>query len=103
MMVAQVKHKSASVTLRPLPENKVWLANLYAEERMQGHAKELMQKVVDQADAAGITLQLDARAFGHPYGMSTGALIVFYEEFGFHHIMGVGKHLMERDPVVSQE
>lgn len=102
-MVAKLKHKSASVTLRPTENNTVWVANLYAEERMQGHASELMQQIVDKADEQGITLQLDARAYGTPYGMSTGALIIFYESFGFYHLTGAGKHLMERSPNIYKE
>jgi hypothetical protein len=101
-MSATLKHKSASITLRPLPNNAVWVSNLYSEERMQGHATELMQQLVDKADEQGITLQLDARAYGHPFGMSTGALMIFYESFGFYHLTGeqgrVDKHLMERKP-----
>ena len=98
-MASVIKHKSASVTLRPTTDNKVWVANLYSEERMKGHARELMQKVVDRADAQDMTLQLDARAYGTPYGMSTGALILFYESFGFQRIPEVTKHLMERQPI----
>lgn len=101
--MAQLKHKSASVTLRPTENNTVWMSNLYAEERMQGHANELMHQIVDKADEDGITLQLDARAYGHPYGMSTGALIIFYEGFGFYRLAGIGKHLMERRPNIYKE
>lgn len=96
--MVQLKYKSASVTLRSTVDNTVWVSNLYAEERRQGHARILMQEVIHQADAKGVTLQLDARAYGHPYGMSTGALIIFYEEFGFYRLAAIGKHLMERKP-----
>ena len=100
-MVVKLVHKSASVTLRPTPENTVWVANLYAQERRQGHAKELMQQVCEKADAQSVTLQLDARQYGHPLGMNTGELILFYESFGFEHVPAIGKHLMQRPP--SQE
>ncbi len=102
-MSTTIKHKSASLTLRPLEDNKVWLADLYAEERMQGHATELLQKVINQADEDGIILQLDARQYGDTHGMTTGALIIFYESFGFHHVTGLTKHLMERLPKESND
>jgi len=103
-MVAKLKHKSASVTLRPVEGNVVWLANLYAEERKQGHARELMTEVITKADAQGIVLQLDARAYGHPSGMGNGDLILFYESFGFRKVESdITKNLMERQPQGSQE
>lgn len=62
------------------------LSTLYSRQLGQGHATQVVQKIVDYADAHGFTLILIANPFG--YGTSHPVpdiyrLTAFYQKFGF--------------------
>lgn len=61
------------------------VAQVYSEDRGKGHAKGLLQKVINFADENGLTLYLKVSAYGpaRAPGLSNKQLVVFYEQFGF--------------------
>lgn len=82
--VVQFKQLSASAHLTvdfELKESR--LANVFSEERQQGHATALMQSVIEYADDNELTVYLTARRYGHPIGPDNDVLVDLYKKFGF--------------------
>ena len=61
------------------------LSNLYSRSRGKGHAKGVMQDVVDYADVHQFTIRLIAEPYGpdHISKANMESLMAFYERFGF--------------------
>jgi GNAT superfamily N-acetyltransferase len=63
-----------------------------ASNPRKGHATKLMHQVSKEADRAGITLLLEARAFQD--GMTSDQLIKWYTKFGFIEIPSEGDSII---------
>ena len=95
---AKFTHESASVLVTPR-EDYYWVSHLYSIIPKKGHAKELMQKVIEWADTAQVILSLEARQYGNVHGLTTTQLKIFYEGFGF-----IGEApFMTREPVSREK
>jgi GNAT superfamily N-acetyltransferase len=78
------------------------VSTLYSRDRGQGHARIVMERIIQHADHNGLKLELTARPFGDAHGLNNSELIAFYEKFGFHRkTLDRPSPLMVREP--SQE
>lgn len=78
------RHGSASALLLIYEFGPCLVTTLYSNDPGKGHAKAVMQEIVDYADERGLSLALSARQFNNERGLNNDQLILFYEKFGFH-------------------
>lgn len=64
-------------------EDTITVSSLYSEFRRRGHATELMQRVIELADAMDRNLILRVQPYGDDERIEKKRLIEFYEKFGF--------------------
>lgn len=76
-------HKSASLNLALWEPTRASFADVYATERNQGHATNLLNELTRFADDRGMTLVTGAQAYGDEPRLSTPQLVEFYKKFGF--------------------
>lgn len=81
------KYESASAKLEELGPAKTTysLRNLFSRSRGQGHAKGVMQQIVQYADDNNITILLVIQRYGYKdkKALDNSQLKAFYEKFGF--------------------
>ena len=91
-------HKSASCALVVNKKGYFTLINLFSLEPGKGHAKELMQQIVDWADREQVKVILEPRQYGNSHGIPTTGLKAFYGRFGFVEVITTPISIMEREP-----
>jgi N-acetylglutamate synthase-like GNAT family acetyltransferase len=87
----------ASASVLPTADPEVFtLTNLlvYRKERRKGHGKELMYRIIDDADAEHVFLLLFAKSAGR---MTDTQLVKWYKQFDFVSATG-NKRIMYRAP-----
>lgn len=91
------RHKRATAKLVVWDKERATVSNLFSVQRGKGHAKGVMQKIVDYADDHGLILTLVVGMYGYADkdSMDNAALKVFYAKFGFK---DMGRNFMERVP-----
>lgn len=77
------RHGSASALLLIYDVGPSLVTSLYSNDPGKGHAKAVMQQIVDYADERGLELTLSARQFNNERGLKNPELIEFYRKFGF--------------------
>lgn len=84
-MIKQVtlKCESASLHLSIWNNERASIRDLYSEIRRKGHATKLLRRIVLLADVLGLTLILEADAYGLGERLDNSELERFYEKFGF--------------------
>lgn len=55
-------------------------------DRRAGHARALMERVLEWADNSGYSLILEVGRYGQPVGPDNDVLVRFYESLGFEKI-----------------
>lgn len=85
MKIVKFQHESASAQFQYVDKDVVFLNNLWSEERGQGHASELMNKIVTYADQNQLTIIIIAQRYGNPNrsALNNRQLEEFYVKFGF--------------------
>lgn len=85
MKAMTFRYGQASAYIFPLSDDVYAVSNLFSRARGQGHAKGVMQQVIDYADTYDITLRLIAQRYGNPMhpALDNPQLIEFYGNFGF--------------------
>ena len=78
------RHGSTSALLLIYEVGPSLVTTLYSNDPGKGHAKAVMQEIVDYADERGLSLALSARQFNNERGLNNDQLILFYKKFGFH-------------------
>lgn len=78
------RRQSASLVLHYEEDGGAKISNLYSQERGKGHARELMNAVLEQTDREGLVVWLEVQRFGNPRdGLDNFQLMDFYQSFGF--------------------
>lgn len=96
----QFREESASAHLIMFNDHEAVLSSVKSENRRQGHARLLLQKIMEYADDNGIVITLTVNRYGHPIGPPNEVLKALYSEFGFVVIGGIeAKPIMQRTPV----
>lgn len=96
------RYQGASAKLHPIDvEGRLYeIRNLWSRAPRMGHAKEVVQMIVDHADQYGWTLQVVAQQYGRldSRGMTNRELVSFYESFGFEVTRKKAPVRLERAP-----
>lgn len=85
MQTLLFKHEGASAKLSFWATGEPWvLKDLWSDTPGEGHAKAVMEQIIEYADKENIAIQLIAQQYGPiRHGMDTKDLVIFYQKFGF--------------------
>ena len=99
-MIFRYQGASAKLFCIDADERRWEIRNLQSREPRMGHAREVIQQVVDHADEYGWTLQVVAQQFGRldSRGMNNQQLVSFYESFDFEVVRKKPPTRLERLP-----
>lgn len=79
--------------------NLAWVTGLFSHKKRQGHARKLMEDVIQTAREKNMILLLKAEPHGPPDNPNTGALVQFYKSLGFKLLKA---HLPEEHRMIWQ-
>lgn len=92
--IVHFSYERATCRLTVWNKKQATLSNLYSVKRGRGHAKSVLQLVIDYADANGLTLLLEVRRFGGDHLCpDNSGLKALYSKFGF---VDCGQNMMRR-------
>jgi len=93
------EYKSATCQIIDWEDGSASLANVYCTARRQGHATELLNKVMRWIDDRGLLLKTAAEAYGPEPKMPNPRLVEFYMKFGLVPLEDISDCVyMERKP-----
>lgn len=81
--IVDFEHESATCKVVVWEDGTASLCDVYATERHQGHATELLNKVMRWVDDRGMLLKTAAEAHGDGPKLTNPQLVEFYKKFGF--------------------
>lgn len=94
--IIHFRYERATCKLTVWNKKTSTLSNLYSVKRGQGHAKGVLQQVVDYADAHGLIVLLEVQRFGGDHLCpDNSGLRALYSKFGF---VDCGLNMMQRLP-----
>lgn len=106
--VVEMREGTATASMMFAKDGSLYISTVINEQKGNGAASKLMEKIVDMADRYGIRLTLMAMPFSYQKGLNLTDLVAFYERKGFDIVRRLNEGteeesvLMEYEPVKFQ-